>query len=130
MIFLLQLFRRNLTYLILDSFLHFATLRVLPYHVFICYHPHLVVHRSYLDIYLYSCSLNISSLPPQLESDNLLIWPLDISSSFPLASLVLAPSFMALVSFVLCLFTSSHTSLSIITFKTLVISMSLPSCLP
>jgi hypothetical protein len=96
---------------------------------FICYHHLLGIHRSRLDTHLYSYSLKIPSLPPQLESDNLLIWPLDISSSFPLAGLVLTSSCMALISFVLCLFTSSPTSLFVITFSTLVISMSLPSCL-
>jgi hypothetical protein len=48
-----------------------------------------------------SCSLKISSPPPQLESGNLPIWPLDVSSSFPLAWLVLTPSFMVLISLVL-----------------------------
>jgi hypothetical protein len=84
---------------------------------FICYHHPLVIYRSYLDIYLYSCSLKIPSLPPRFESDNLPIWPLDISSSFPFAGPVLTPSFMVLISYVLCLFTSSHTSLFVNTFK-------------
>jgi hypothetical protein len=39
------------------------------------------------------------------------------------------PSFMVLISFVLCLFTSYPTFLSVIAFKTLMISMSLPSYL-
>jgi hypothetical protein len=30
-----------------------------------------VIQRSYLGTYLYACSLKISSLSPQLESDNL-----------------------------------------------------------
>jgi hypothetical protein len=102
----------------------------IPCRVFICYHPHLVVHRSYLDIYLYSCSLKISSPPPQFESGNLPIRPLDVPSPFPFAGPVLTLSFMVLISFVLCLFISSPTSFSVITFKTLVISMPLPACLP
>jgi hypothetical protein len=71
----------------------------------------------------------ISSLPPQLESGCLPIWPLGVPSPFPFVGHVLTPSFMVLISFVLCLFTSSPTSLSVITFKTLVISMPLSSCL-
>jgi hypothetical protein len=98
--------------------------------VFICYHPQLVVHRTCLDPHLYSYSLKISSLSPQFESGNLLIWPLAVPSPFPFACPVLTPSFMVLISFVLCLFSSSSTSLSVITFKTLVIFMPLPSCLP
>ena len=98
--------------------------------VFICYHHYLVIHRSCLDTYLYSCSSKISSLPPQFESGNWHILPLDAHSPFPFAGTVLTPFFMVLISFVLCLFTSSPTSLFIITFKTLVISMPLPSCLP
>jgi hypothetical protein len=101
----------------------------IPCCVFICYHPHFVVHRSFLDTHLYSGSLKISSLPPPLESGCLPIWPLDVPSPFPFAGPILSPSFMVLISFVLCLSTSSPTSLSVITFKTLVISMSLPSCL-
>jgi hypothetical protein len=97
--------------------------------VFICYDNPLVIHRSLLDTYLYSCSLKISSLPPQLESGNLPIWPLDVPCPFPLTGPVSTPSFMVPISFVLCLFTSSSTSLSVITFKTLLISMPLPSCL-
>ena len=72
----------------------------IPCCVLICYHPHLVVHRSCLDTYLYSCSLKISSLPPQFESGNLPMWPLDVSSPFPFAGPVLTPSFMVLISFV------------------------------
>jgi hypothetical protein len=45
----------------------------------------------------------ISSLLPQVESGNLPIWPLDVSSSFSFAGLVLTPSFMVLISFVLML---------------------------
>ena len=99
------------------------------YCVFICYHPHLVVHRSCLDTHLYSYFLKIPSLPPQFESGSLPIWPLDVPSPFPFAGSVLTPSFMVLISFVLCLFTSYPTSLSVITFKTLVIFVPLPSCL-
>jgi hypothetical protein len=40
----------------------------IPCCVFICYHPHLVVHRSCLDTHLYSYFLKIPSLPPQFES--------------------------------------------------------------
>jgi hypothetical protein len=69
--------------------------------VFICYHHHLVVHRSCYDTHLYSSSLKISSLPTQFESGNLPIWPLDISPSFPLAGLVLTPSFVVLIFLVL-----------------------------
>jgi hypothetical protein len=69
--------------------------------VLICYHNYLVIHRSCLDTYLYACSLKISSLPPQFESGNLPIWTLDISSSFPLAGLVLTPSFVVLIFLVL-----------------------------
>jgi hypothetical protein len=102
----------------------------IPCCVFICYHPRLVVHRSYpWYSSLFLVLKKIPSLPPQFESDNLPIWPLDVPSPFPLAGPVLTPSFMVLISFVLCLFTSSPTSLSVITFKTLVISMSLPSYL-
>jgi hypothetical protein len=72
----------------------------------------------------------ISSPPPQLESGNLPIWPLDVPSPFPFEGSVLTPLFIVLISFVLFLFISSHTSSSIITFKTLVISMPLPFCLP
>jgi hypothetical protein len=96
---------------------------------FICYHHHLVIHPSCVDTHLYSGSLKISSLPPPLDSGCLSIWPLDVPSPFPFAGPILTPSFMVLISFVLCLFTSSPTSLSVITFKTLVISMSLPSYL-
>jgi hypothetical protein len=73
----------------------------------------------------------ISSLSPQFESGSLPIWPLDVPSHFIylFAGPILTPSFMVLKSFVLCLFTSYPTSLSVITFKTLVISMSLPSYL-
>jgi hypothetical protein len=99
----------------------------IPCCVFICYHPHL---RSCLDTHLYSYSLKIPSLPPQFESDNLPIWSLDVHFPFPFAGPALTSSFMVLISIVLCLFTSSPTSLSFITFKTLVISMLLPSCLP
>jgi hypothetical protein len=98
--------------------------------VFICYDHPLVIHRSLLDTYLYPCSLKISSLPPQLESGNLPIWPLDVPSPLPLAGPILTSSFVVLISFVLCLSTSSPTSLSVITFKTLVISMPLSSFLP
>jgi hypothetical protein len=98
---------------------------------FICYHHYLVVHRSCLDTYLYSCSFKkISSLPPQFESGNLPIWALDVPSPFRFEGPVLTPLFMLLISFILCLFIFSHTSLYVITFKTLVISMPLPSCLP
>jgi hypothetical protein len=69
--------------------------------VFICYHHYLVIHRSCLDTYLYACSLKISSLPPQFESGNLPIWPLDKSSSFSLVGLVLTPSFVVLIFLVL-----------------------------
>ena len=96
--------------------------------VFICYH-HLVIHRSCLDTHLYSGSLKISSLPPQLESGCLPIWPLDVPSPFPFIGPILTPSFTVLISFVLCLFTSSPASLSVITFRTLVISMPLSLCL-
>jgi hypothetical protein len=88
-----------------------------------------VNHWPYLDTYLDACSLKIFSLPPQLESGSLPIWPLDTPSPFPFVGPVLTPSFMVLISFVLCLFTSSPTSLFVITFRTLVISMPLPSCL-
>jgi hypothetical protein len=101
----------------------------IPCCVFICYHPNLVVHRYCLDTHLYSYSLKVPSLSPQFESGNLPIWPLDAPSPFPFVGHVLTPFFMVLISLVLCLFTSP-TSLSVITFKTLVISMSLPSCLP
>jgi hypothetical protein len=96
---------------------------------FIFYHHLLVIHRSCLDTHLYSGSLKISSLPPQLESGCLPIWPLDVPSPFPFTGPILTPSFTILISFVLCLFTSFHTPLSIITFKTLVIFMPLSSCL-
>ena len=104
----------------------------IPWCVVICYHPHLVVHRSCLDTHLHPYSLKkIPSLPPQFESGYLPIWPLDAPSPFPFAGPVLTPSFMVLISFVLCLFTSSPTSLSVNTFKkTLVISIPLPYCLP
>jgi hypothetical protein len=49
---------------------------------FICYHPHLVIHRSCLDTHLYSYSLKIPSLPPQFESGYLPIWPLDVPPAF------------------------------------------------
>jgi hypothetical protein len=57
-----------------------------------------------LDTHLYSYSLKkIPSLPPQFESGNLPIWPLDVPSPFPFAGPILIPSFMVLISFVLCL---------------------------
>jgi hypothetical protein len=87
----------------------------------ICYYHLLVIHRSCLDTHLYYGSLEISSLPPQLGSDCSPIWPLDVPSPFPFAGPILTPFFMVLISFVLCLITSSPTSLSVITFKTLVI---------
>jgi hypothetical protein len=83
--------------------------------VFICYHPHLVVHRPCLDTHLCFYSLKIPSLPPQFESGNLPIWSLDVHSPFPFACPALTPSFMVLISIVLCLFTSSPTFLSFIT---------------
>jgi hypothetical protein len=49
------------------------------------------------------CLFKISSLPPQLGSGCLPIWPLDIPPSFPFACLVLTPSFMVLISVVLML---------------------------
>jgi hypothetical protein len=73
----------------------------IPCCVFICYHPHVVVHRSCLNTHLYSYSLKIPSLPPQFETGNLPIWPLDIPSDFPFAGPVLTPSFTILLSFVL-----------------------------
>jgi hypothetical protein len=69
--------------------------------VFICYHHHLVIHRSCLDTHLYSCSLKISSLPPQSESGNLPIWPLDVPSPFPFTGHVFTPSLMVFIFFVL-----------------------------
>ena len=88
-------------------------------------------HPSILPWYSSLCWLfKISSLPPQLESGNSPIWPMDVPSPFPFACHVLTPSWMILISFVLCLFTSSPTSLSVITFKTIVIPMLLPSYLP
>jgi hypothetical protein len=89
----------------------------IPCCVLICYHPHLVVHRYCLDTHLYSYPLKLPSLPPQFESGNLPIWPMDAPSPLTFAGPVLTPSFMVLISFVLCLFTSSHTSLFINTFK-------------
>jgi hypothetical protein len=70
-------------------------------YVFICYHHYLVIHRSCLDTYLYSCSSKISSLPPQFESGNWHILPLDAHFPFPFAGTVLTPSFMVLISLVL-----------------------------
>jgi hypothetical protein len=72
----------------------------IPCYVLICYHPHLAVHRSCLDTHLYSYFLKIPSLPPQFESGNLPIWPLDMPSLFPFAGPILTPSFMVLISFV------------------------------
>jgi hypothetical protein len=73
----------------------------IPSCVFICYHPRLVVHRSCLDTHVYSYSLKIPSLPPQFESDNLPIWPLDVPSPFPLAGPVLTPYLVVLIFLVL-----------------------------
>jgi hypothetical protein len=73
----------------------------IPCCVFICYHPHLVVHRSCLDTHIYSYSLKIPSLPPHFESGNLPIWPLDAPSPFPFVGHVLTPSFLVLISLVL-----------------------------
>jgi hypothetical protein len=98
----------------------------IPWGVFICYHSHLVVHRSCLDTHLYFYSLKIPSLPPQFESSSLPIWSWDVPSPFPFVGPVLTPSFMVLISFILCIFTSSPTSLSVITSK---ISWYLCSCL-
>jgi hypothetical protein len=84
---------------------------------FICYHHLLVIHRFCPDTHPYSCTLKIPSFPPQVKSGNLPIWPLGVSSPFPLAGHVLTPSFMVLISFVLCLFTSPLTLLSVITFN-------------
>jgi hypothetical protein len=81
----------------------------IPCCISICYHPQPVVHQCCLDNHPYSYSLKIPSFPPQFESGSLPIWPLDVSSSFPLAGPVLTPSCMVLISFVLCLFTSSPT---------------------
>jgi hypothetical protein len=68
---------------------------------FIYYHPHLVIHRPCLDTHLYSYSLKIPSLPPQFESDNLPIWPLDVPSPFPLAGPILTPYLVVLIFLVL-----------------------------
>jgi hypothetical protein len=73
----------------------------IPCSVFICYHPHLVVHRSCLDTHLYSYFLKIPSLPPQFESGSLPIWPLDVPSPFPFVGLVLTPSFVVFIFLVL-----------------------------
>jgi hypothetical protein len=70
---------------------------------FICYHHLLVIHRSCLDTHLDFGSLKISSLPPQLESGSLLIWPLDVPCPFPFIGPILTPSFMVLISLVLML---------------------------
>ena len=69
--------------------------------VFIHYHHHLVIHQSFLDTHLYSYSLKIPSLPPQFESGNLPIWPLDVPSPFPFAGPVLTPSLVVLIFLVL-----------------------------
>jgi hypothetical protein len=71
--------------------------------VFICYHHHLVIHRSCLDTYLDACFLKISSRSPQLESGNLPIWSLGVPFSFPFAGPILTPSFMVLIYVVLML---------------------------
>jgi hypothetical protein len=65
------------------------------------YHHLLVIHRSCLDTHLYFGSLKISSLPPQLESSSLPIWPLDVPPPFTFAGPVLTTSSMVLISFVL-----------------------------
>jgi hypothetical protein len=48
--------------------------------VSICYHHYLVIHRPWLDTYLYSCSLKFPLF--HLKSSNLPIWPLDEPSPF------------------------------------------------
>jgi hypothetical protein len=102
--------------------LHLLSLTLLPV---IAFNP--------CNIYIFTLVLILNlplksySFPPQFESGNLPIWTLDVPSHFfSFAGPILTPSFMVLISFVLCLFTSYPTSLSVITFKTLVISMSLP----
>jgi hypothetical protein len=69
--------------------------------VFIHYHHHLVIHRSFLDTHLYSHSLKIPSLLPQFESGSLPIWPLDVPSFFLLACPVLTPPSLVFIPLVL-----------------------------
>jgi hypothetical protein len=83
-----------------------------------------------LDTYLYSCSLKKSPLfHLNLRVAVYLSGPWTYPLIFSFVGPILTPSFMVLISFVLCLFTSYPTFLSVIAFKTLVISMSLPSYL-
>jgi hypothetical protein len=98
-------------------------------YVFICFHHYLVIHQSCLDTHLYSYSLKkIPSLPPQLESGNLLIWPLDISFSICkscLNSILYGTSILCSYAHLPPLLRSwPLSSLS------LAISIPLPSCLP
>ena len=101
----------------------------IPCCVFICYHPHVVVHRSCLNTHLYSYSLKIPSLPHQFESDNLPIWPLDVPSPFPLAGPVLTPYLVVRISLVLMPIYLLSYILARYHLQTLVISIPLLSCL-
>jgi hypothetical protein len=78
--------------------------------VSVCYHPHLVVYRSCLDTHIYFYSLKKFLSSTSIWERQFTHLALDAPSPFPFACPVLTPSFMVLISFVSCLFTSSPTS--------------------
>ncbi len=103
----------------------------IPWCVFICYNHYLVIHRSYLDVYLIS-TFKISSFPSQSEHSILPTFPLVVSSSLSLASFQLHRRVLFFVtckflnlSFVVFLFVISFTLL--ITLSYLVITLRLLS---